>query len=69
MKLGINKSLDLIKRLKLHVFFKNVETILCPSNLGLKIIKMSHTSLGGIYLLEACLREIVETVCHNAFWK
>lgn len=42
MKLGINKSLDLIRRLSFYVFFKNnVETVLCQSNLGLKIIKMS----------------------------
>lgn len=71
MKLGINKSFDLIKRLSLYVFFKNnVEIVLCPSDLGLKIITMSNTSLGGICLPEACLRGTVETVLyHSAFWE
>lgn len=71
MKLGINKSFDLIKRLSLYVFFKNnVGTVLCPSDLRLKKITRSDTSLGGICLPEACLRGTVETVLyHPAFWK
>lgn len=52
------------------MFFKNnIETILCPSDIGLKMVKMSNTSLEGIYLLKACLRGIVEIICYSAFRK
>lgn len=58
--LGRSEPLDLMKRLSLYAFFKNVETILCPSNLGLNKVKMLNSFLEGIYLLEVCLSGIVE---------
>lgn len=44
----------------MHFSKITVETILCLSNLGLKKVKMLKSLLEGVYLLEACLRGVVE---------